>query len=95
MTSNAKAEGRYSKDDFIYVARDDEYQCPAEQRLRRHHTSVENGQRIQVYWTAVCPQCPLKAQCTTGNERECGAGNMKRCSKRYSGGWTSSPTQCF
>lgn len=22
-----------------------------------------------MYWTAVCPQCPLKAQCTTGNER--------------------------
>lgn len=69
MTSNAKAEGRFGKDDFVYVARDDVYRCPAGQKLRRHHTSVENGQWIQVYWTAVCPQCPLKAQCTTGNER--------------------------
>ena len=34
MTSNAKAEGRFSKADFIYIARDDEYQCPAGQRLR-------------------------------------------------------------
>ena len=28
-TSNAKAEGRFDKADFIYIARDDEYQCPA------------------------------------------------------------------
>ena len=27
MTSNAKAAGRYDKTDFIYIARDDEYQC--------------------------------------------------------------------
>src|SRR4029434_1793794 len=28
MTSNAKAEGRFSKADFIYLAKDDTYQCP-------------------------------------------------------------------
>lgn len=31
-TSNAKAEGRFDKADFVYIARDDEYQCPAGQR---------------------------------------------------------------
>jgi hypothetical protein len=25
--------------------------------------------KIKVYWTSVCPSCPLKAQCTTGKER--------------------------
>jgi transposase len=69
MTSNAKAEGRFSKADFIYIARDDEYQCPAGQRLRRHHSSVENGLRIDTYYTSVCSRCPIKAECTTGNER--------------------------
>jgi transposase len=69
MTSNAKAAGRFSKADFIYIARDDEYQCPAGQRLRRHHSSVENGLRIDTYYTSVCPQCPIKAQCTTSQER--------------------------
>ena len=69
MTSNAKAEGRFGKADFIFIARDDEYQCPAGQRLRSHHSSVENGLRIDTYYTSVCPQCPIKAQCTTGNER--------------------------
>jgi transposase len=69
MTSNAKAEGRFSKADFIYIARDDEYQCPAGQRLRLHQTTTEDGMRIAMYWTHTCPQCPLKAQCTTGKER--------------------------
>ena len=69
MTSNAKAEGRFSKADFIYIARDDEYQCPAGQRLRRHQTTIESGLQIQTYWTYICPQCPIKSECTTGNER--------------------------
>jgi transposase len=69
MTSNAKAEGRFSKADFIYIARDDEYQCPAGQRLRRHHSSVENGMRLDTYYTSACSNCPIKAQCTTGQER--------------------------
>jgi transposase len=69
MTSNSKAQGRFSKADFIYIARDDEYQCPAGQRLRRHQTTVEGGLQIQTYWTYICPQCPIKSECTTGNER--------------------------
>lgn len=69
MTSNAKADGRFSKDDFVYIARSDEYRCPAGERLRLHHTSEENGLRIRSYWTSKCPQCPLKTQCTTGSER--------------------------
>jgi len=69
MTSNSRAEGRFSKLDFIYIAKDDEYLCPAGQRLRRHQTRLEDGMNISVYWTYICPQCPLKTQCTTGNER--------------------------
>jgi transposase len=69
MTSNSRAEGRFSKLDFIYIAKDDEYLCPAGERLRRHQTRLEDGLNISVYWTYICPQCPLKPQCTTGNER--------------------------
>src|SRR5471032_1201163 len=32
MTSNAKANGRFDKRDFIYIVKDDEYRCPAGQR---------------------------------------------------------------
>src|SRR3954454_24231392 len=33
MTSNAKAEGRFGKQDFRYVTEDDVYMCPAGERL--------------------------------------------------------------
>jgi hypothetical protein len=69
LTSSSKAEGRFGKQDFIYVADDDEYRCPAGQRLTKRFATVENGMTLQVYWSSACPDCPLKAQCTTGQER--------------------------
>ena len=33
MTSNSKAEGRFGKQDFRYVAEDDIYVCPVGERL--------------------------------------------------------------
>lgn len=64
MTSNAKAEGRFNKDDFIYLAKDDAYQCPAGQRAIYRMTTVEHGLRLHRYWASACPKCPLKARCT-------------------------------
>ena len=69
MTSNAKAEGRFSKLDFIYIAKDDEYQCPAGERAIHRFTTVEHGLTIHKYWTSACPRCPLKTQCTTSSYR--------------------------
>ena len=69
MTSNSKAQGRYSKLDFIYIAKDNEYLCPAEQRLPYRSSTVENGMKINAYWTSACKSCPQKAKCTTGKER--------------------------
>src|SRR5262249_42386415 len=36
MTSNSKAAGRFGKQDFVYVAADDVYICPARERLTYH-----------------------------------------------------------
>ena len=69
MTSNAKAEGRFDKSDFIYLAKDDEYQCPAGQRAIYRFTREEHGLQIRRYWTSACPQCPIKAQCTPSDYR--------------------------
>jgi transposase len=69
MTSNAKAEGRFDKSDFIYIARDDEYECPAGQRAIYRFTREENGQQLRRYWSSACPQCPIKAQCTPSDYR--------------------------
>ena len=43
MTSNSKAEGRFGKQDFRYVAEEDVYICPAGERLTYHYTNEENG----------------------------------------------------
>jgi len=69
MTSNAKAEGRFDKSDFIYIAEDDEYQCPAGQRAIYRFTREEHGLQLRRYWSSACPQCPIKAQCTPSNYR--------------------------
>ena len=69
MTSNSLAEGRFDKQDFIYIAEDDEYRCPAGERAIKRFTTVENGLTIHKYWASACPRCLIKAQCTTGNYR--------------------------
>ena len=69
QTSGAKAEGRFGKQDFVYVTADDIYRCPAGERLTYRYQSLEKGKTIRRYWTNVCKDCALKAECTTGPER--------------------------
>jgi transposase len=69
LTSNAGAEGRFSKADFVYIAKDDEYQCPAGERAIHRFSTVEHGMTIHKYWSSACPRCPLKEQCTTSSYR--------------------------
>lgn len=69
MTSNAKANGRFDKADFIYNAQDDEYQCPAGERAIHRFSTVEKGLALNVYWPSACPYCPIKQQCTTSSYR--------------------------
>ena len=69
MTSSAKAAGRFGKQDFVYIATDDVYRCPAGERLTYRYTNVEDGKTLRRYWTSACKTCALKAQCTTGPER--------------------------
>jgi transposase len=69
MTSNAKAEGRFGKQDFAYIEDEDVYRCPAGEKLTYHYTNEENGQKLRRYWTNVCRHCALKPRCTTGTQR--------------------------
>ena len=68
-TSNNRAKGLFDKRDFIYRPEDDEYQCPAGERLVKRTTSEEKGLTIHRYWASVCGQCALKPRCTVGKER--------------------------
>jgi transposase len=69
MTSNSKAEGRFGKQDFRYVAKEDVYICPAGERLSHHSTTEENGLVLRRYWTNACQNCAIKNACTTAKER--------------------------
>jgi transposase len=69
QTSGAKAAGRFGKQDFVYVAAEDVYRCPAGERLSYRFSNEENGKKLRRYWTIACKTCALKAQCTTGPER--------------------------
>jgi transposase len=69
LTSGAKAAGRFGKQDFVYLAEEDVYRCPAGQNLTQRFDSVEHGMTLRSYWTTACSTCAIKAQCTTGKER--------------------------
>jgi transposase len=68
-TSNNEAKGLFAKRSFRYIAKDDEYRCPAGERLRRRTTTHPNGLTVYRYWSSVCGTCALKSRCTTGKER--------------------------
>ncbi len=69
MTSGSQAKGRFGKQDFVYVAADDVYLCPAGEQLTYHYTNEEDGKTLRRYWTDACQACALKSKCTTGKER--------------------------
>ena len=69
LTSGAKSEGRFGKQDFVYLPEEDVYRCPAGERLPYRYTNEEDGKILRRYWTTACPNCSLKTQCTTGPQR--------------------------
>ncbi len=69
MTSGIQAKGRFGKQDFVYLAEDDVYLCPAGERLVYHFTNREKGLTLRRYWTTACRGCAIKDQCTTAKER--------------------------
>jgi transposase len=58
LTSGAKADGRFGKQDFIYRPEDDTYRCPAGEALtRRLHQRGRRPWTSTRYWTTRCADC--------------------------------------
>jgi hypothetical protein len=68
-TSGAKADGRFDKADFVYDRGNDEYVCPAGQRLIWRFTRTEGRLRMHRYWSSNCPRCAIKDKCTPSDYR--------------------------
>ena len=68
-TSGKRGKGEFARREFHYMAKDDEYECPASQRLIYRFTSNEKGRQIRRYWSSACVGCKMKSQCTPSNYR--------------------------
>ena len=70
LTSGAKAEGRFGKQDFVYQPDTDSYRCPAGDTMTRRFSSLEHGLTLHGYATPACrSRCAIKTSCTAGIER--------------------------
>lgn len=49
MTSDNKVKGRHDKRDFVYIAQEHEYRCPAGERFPYRMPSIEEGMKIGTY----------------------------------------------
>ncbi len=68
-TSSNRAKGLFGREDFHYIPEDDEYECPAGERLIYRFTRQERGKTIRRYWSSACVRCPIRPKCTTGKYR--------------------------
>jgi hypothetical protein len=69
-TSNNKAKGLFDRSDFIYRPDDNEYQCPAGERMTCRSTVEERGKTLYCYRTAACRGCEIKSKCTPAKNRK-------------------------
>jgi len=72
QTSGSTKKGLFSKRDFVYHEDENEYACPAGERLIWRFKTEEKGVTIHKYWSSHCPNCSIKSQCTTDKYRRVG-----------------------
>jgi hypothetical protein len=68
-TSGKRTKGEFPRSAFRYHPEDDEYECPAGERLIYRFSRKESGKQIRRYWASACLRCPMKSQCTPSDYR--------------------------
>lgn len=68
-TSANRKLGLFIKDAFHYDSKNDEYICPAKEKLKFRSMLNEDGRLTRYYVTPACRTCPLKPKCTRGEQR--------------------------
>lgn len=68
-TSASPGKDQYDKRYFKYIVEDDEYECPAGERLIWRMRTEERGLELDRYWSSNCGNCSIKHSCTTARER--------------------------
>ena len=54
QTSGAKSDGRFGKQDFVYLPEEDAYRCRAGERLPYRYINEEDGKMLRRYRTTAC-----------------------------------------
>jgi len=58
QTSRAKSAGRFGKPDFVYLAKDDVYRCPAARSWRTTSSPLmKMARKWRIYLTKACRTC--------------------------------------
>jgi len=65
----ANGRARLSRYSFVHLSDQDAYRCPAGETLTWRFNREEDGKLLRHYWTTKCPECAIKAKCTTGELR--------------------------
>ena len=68
-TSGKRGKGEFNRNQFRYIPDEDEYECPAGERLIYRFTREEAGKPIRRYWSSACLDCPIRSQCTPSKYR--------------------------
>jgi transposase len=68
-TSGKRGKGEFNRSEFRYIADDDEYECPAGERLIYRFTREEAGKKMRRYWSSACVRCSIRSQCTPSDYR--------------------------
>ena len=83
MTSGAKSDGRFGKQDFVYLPEEDAYRCPAGEQLPYRFTNEEAGKRLRRYWTNACQelfaQIPVHARARATDHTMGARASARRC----------------
>jgi hypothetical protein len=81
----AKLEGRFCKQDFVYLREEEVHRCSACERLMFHYVNEEKRAEAARYWTNACGTCAIEYRCTTGEERRITRREGAEASRRSSG----------
>ena len=95
LTSGAKSDGRFGKQDFVYIAEEDVYRCPAGERLTYRYTNEEAGKVLRRYWTnGMFASVRSNRNARQGRSGASRDGSTSTCSTRCSAGSTRTRKPC-
>lgn len=89
MTSEAKAEGRFDKSDFVYQPDTDTYRCPAGSSSSDASAGWSGATSFTATGARTARAAPSRPSARQATTAVLAAGSTRLCSKRCKSGWTA------